>query len=185
VLASGGTLRKLLGTDGIEVLTNLTTLLDRSYAGELQISGSALLQAIANLAALVATKQTQISVANPIPSINFVYGLSDALNNAASTGPSAIADITGLTEALAGKQGSLSSSSTLQLSELTCSLLRPAAGQTLRLADADGIEQLGLSSSSALFLRQAIVPSLDCSGSIVCGGSALIGGPLYVGGGKI
>ena len=69
----------------------------------------------------------------------------------------------------------------MQLSELTCSRLKPAAGQTLRLADSDGVEQLGFSSSSALFLRQAIVPSLDCSGSIVCGGSALIGGPLYVG----
>ena len=100
----------------------------------------------------------------------------------ASTGPVAVADVTGLEAALSGKQANLSSSSTLQLSELTCSLLRPAAGQQLRLANAAGVEQLGLSDASALFLRQVIAPSLDCSGSILCGGSAVISGPLYVNG---
>ena len=84
LIASGGTLRKLLGQDGIDVAANLTSLPDGSYASEILISGSALLQAIANLTALVNQKQTLISVANPIPSIDFVYGLGEALTNAAS-----------------------------------------------------------------------------------------------------
>ncbi len=83
MIASGGTLRKLLGQDGIDVAANLTSLPDGSFASEILISGSSLLQAIANLAALISTKQTLISVANPIPSIDFVYGLGEALSNAA------------------------------------------------------------------------------------------------------
>ena len=58
-----------------------------------------------------------------------------ALNAAqASTGPVAIADVTGLTAALAAKQATLTSSSALQLSELTCARVKPATA-TLSLAD--------------------------------------------------
>jgi len=67
----------------------------------------------------------------------------------------------------------LTSSSTLQLSELTCSLLRPASGQTLRLADSGGTERLGLTSNSAVFSAPVSAPSLDCSGSVTCGSSLL------------
>ncbi len=91
----------------------------------------------------------------------------------ASTGASTIADVTGLQAALDSKNGLLTSSSTLQLSELTCSLLRPASGQTLRLADSGGTERLGLTSNSAVFSAPVSAPSLDCSGSVTCGSSLL------------
>ena len=60
-----------------------------------------------------------------------------------SIGPIAISDMTDLTAQLAAKQAVLSSSSVVALSQLTCSLLKPAAGQTLRLADSNSVERLG------------------------------------------
>jgi len=143
MLASGGTLRKLLGVDGIDIATNLTSLPDGSYAGELQISGSALLQAIANLTALVNQKQTMISVANPIPSFDFVYGLGEALTNAASQVVT-IDSIPNLATALANKQPLLGATSSAALAALTCSLIRAAVGQNLNLSDDAGTVLLGL-----------------------------------------
>ena len=75
----------------------------------------------------------------------------------------------------------MSSSSTLQLSELTCSLLRPASGQTLRLADSGGTERLGLA-STAVFSCPVSAPSIDVSGSAIIGSSMVLAGPLYLAG---
>ena len=72
-------------------------------------------------------------------------------NAAASTAAVTIDNVTGLTAALAAKQATLGSASTLQLSELTCPQLKPSTGQTLRLADSGGVERLGITSSSAVF----------------------------------
>ena len=106
----------------------------------------------------------------------------DALNNAASsTAPIGIADVTGLSSALAGKQAVLSAASSLQLESLQCSRLKAAAGQSLQLSDSAGVVQLGLAIDAATFLRTVSAPSLDVSGSILCSGSALFGGPLYIG----
>ena len=65
--------------------------------------------------------------------VNGVNVLNE-LTNSASTAPISIAYVTGLTAALAGKQALLSSTSTLQVSELTCSRVKPAS-TTLSLAD--------------------------------------------------
>ncbi len=66
----------------------------------------------------------------------------DALTNAAqsSTAPIAVADVTGLTVALARKQALLGANSTVQLSELTCSRVKPASS-TLSLADSGGVRR--------------------------------------------
>ena len=40
LIASGGSLRKLLGQDGIDVAANLTSLPDGSYASEILISAA-------------------------------------------------------------------------------------------------------------------------------------------------
>ena len=58
---------------------------------------------------------------------NILDALASA--GAASTAPVGIADVTGLTAALAGKQAVLSSASSLQLDNLTCPRLKPATGQ--------------------------------------------------------
>ena len=75
----------------------------------------------------------------------------------------------------------LGSTSTLQLSELTCSRVKPAS-QTLSLADSGGVERLGISASSAVFSCALSAPSLDVSGSAVIGSSLLLAGPLYLNG---
>ena len=84
--------------------------------------------------------------------VNGINVLNELTQNAAaSTAATSIDDVTGLTAALAAKQAVLGSTSTLQLSELTCSRLK-AASQTLSLADSGGVERLGISASSAVFL---------------------------------
>ncbi len=103
LLASGSTLRKLKGENGIDIATNITTLTDGSFSSELIISGSTLLEAIANLTTALANKQEVISAISPLPSIDYVFGLGEALTNAASTVVD-IASVTGLETALANKQ---------------------------------------------------------------------------------
>ena len=160
----------------------MTSLPDGSFASEILISGSPLLEAIANLAAVVANKQSLISVANPIPSINFVYGLGEALSNAASTVVT-IDSVPNLAETLANKQPLLGPRASVQLASLTCSLLKAtAAEQSLRLSDPNGLVLLTLDNAAATFLRSISAPSLDISGTLLCSQSAVIGGPLYVGG---
>ena len=99
----------------------------------------------------------------------------------ASTGGVEISNVTGLSDVLAGKQAALSSSSALQLSELTCAWVKPATA-ILSLADSNGVERLGISAGSAVFSAPVSAPSLDGGGSIVCGSSAFVLGPLYLGG---
>ena len=176
LIASGSTLRKVLGHDGIDVATNITIAPDDSMSSELRISGTALLEAIANVTTLLATKQDIISNISPLP-IDYVFGLGQALTSAVS-----VADVTGLPEALAGKQSVLSAESSLQLASLQCSLIKASAGQNLNLSDSGGTVLLGLASNAATFLRTVSMPSLDCSGSIMCSSCAVIHGPLYVGG---
>ena len=100
----------------------------------------------------------------------------DALANvgAASTAPVGVADVVGLTAALAAKQAVLSSASSLQLDNLTCSRLRPATGQNLQLSDAAGIVQLALSSNAATFLRTLSAPSIEISSSALVSGVLLL-----------
>ena len=121
LIASGSTLRKVLGHDGIDVATNITIAPDNSMSSELRISGTTLLEAIANLTTVVATKQDIISNISPLP-IDYVFGLGQALTSAVS-----VADVTGLPEALAGKQSVLSAESSLQLQSLQCSLIKAKA----------------------------------------------------------
>ena len=105
MVASGNTLRKLLGQDGIDVVTNMTTLPDGSFSSELFISGSTLLDSIANLTAALNTKQDVINTLNPLPT-DYVFGLQDAF--AAASIVVDIAGVTGLTDALAANQSVLS-----------------------------------------------------------------------------
>ena len=103
LVASGSTLRKLLGQDGIDVITQMTSMPDGSYSSELLISGSTLLDAIANLTSALAGKQDAISVISPLPSFDYVFGLGEALTSASQVVVD-IAGVTGLTDALAAKQ---------------------------------------------------------------------------------
>ena len=116
---------------------------------------------------------------------NILAALDELTQNAASTAPSAIGDVVGLSTALSGKQAVLGASSALQLDSLTCSRLKPATNQDLQLSDSAGVVQLGLSSNAATFLREVSAPSLNVTGSLLVGGSALITGPLYVNGTNI
>ena len=111
LIASGSTLRKVLGHDGINVATNITIAPDNSMSSELRISGTTLLEAIANLTTLLATKQDAISNISPLP-IDYVFGLGQALTTTSQVVVS-VADVTGLPEALAAKQGVLSAESSL------------------------------------------------------------------------
>ena len=86
--------------------------------------------------------------------------------------------------ALAGKQALLGANSTVQLSELTCSRVKPASS-TLSLANSDGVERLGISASSAVFSCAVSAPSLDVSGSVIVGSSMILAGPLYLNGTNI
>ena len=63
---------------------------------------------------------------------------------AASTAPIGVAQVTGLTEALAVKQSILSAASSLQLESLQCSLFKAKSGQPLNLSDSNGTVLLGL-----------------------------------------
>ena len=84
--------------------------------------------------------------------VNGVNVLSELTQNAAaSTAAMGIDNVTGLTAALAAKQASLGSTSTLQLSELTCSRVK-LASQTLSLADSGGVERLGSPPAARCFL---------------------------------
>ena len=80
--------------------------------------------------------------------VNGVNVLDQLTNAAASTAAISIGDVSGLSAALAQKQALLGSTSTLQLSELTCARIKPAS-TTLSLADSGGVERLGI---SAVFL---------------------------------
>ena len=114
--------------------------------------------------------------------VNGVNVLNELTQNAAaSMAATGIDAVTGLTAALAAKQAILGSTSTLQLSELACSRLKPAS-QTLSLADSGGVERLGISASSAVFSCAVSAPSLDVGGSVVLGSSLLLAGPLYLNG---
>ena len=106
-MASGSQLRKLKGENGIDIATNITSTPDGSSSSELLISGSALLDSIANLTAALNTKQDVINTLNPLPT-DYVFGLQDAF--AAASVVVDIAGVTGLTDALAAKQGVLSPS---------------------------------------------------------------------------
>ena len=60
--------------------------------------------------------------------VNGVNVLNELTQNAAaSTAAVGIDDVTGLSAALAAKQATIGSTSTLQLSELTCSRVKPAS----------------------------------------------------------
>ena len=78
-----------------------------------------MLEAIANLTAALAAKQDAISVVNPLPTIDFVYGLGDALSYAASTVVT-IDSVPNLAETLANEQNTLGPTASVQLASLTC-----------------------------------------------------------------
>ena len=75
----------------------------------------------------------------------------------------------------------LTSSSMLQLRELTCARVKPATA-TLSLADSNGVERLGISAGSAVFSAPVSAPSIDVAGSAVIGSSMILAGPLYLNG---
>ena len=183
LIASNNTLRKVLGHDGIDVATNITIAPDNSMSSELRISGTTLLEAIANLTAALANKQDAISNISPLP-IDYVFGLGQALTTASQVVVS-VADVTGLPEALAAKQGVLSAESSLKLASLQCSLIKAKSVRSLHLSDSGCTVLLGLAPDAATFLRGVSVLSLDVSGSLLCSGSAVIGGPLYLAGANI
>ena len=73
LVASGSTLRKLVGQDGIDVATNVTIAPDGNISSEILISGRTLIDSIAHLTAAVANKQNAISTISPLP-IDYVFG---------------------------------------------------------------------------------------------------------------
>ena len=111
-----------------------------------------------------ATVQGALSVSNNCSisgqlTVNGVNVLSSLNAAQSSTGPIAISDVSGLTAALSGKQATLGSTSTLQLSELTCARVKPATG-TLSLADFNGVERLGLATMAVFSCPVSALPSM-------------------------
>ena len=132
---------------------------------------------------LAAGKQDTISAENPLSSIELISGLESELSAAAAS-VVGISGVTGLEDALAGKQSVIGPESSLQCETLTCSLLKAVGLQnSIRLSDSANAVLLELRPDSSTFLTPVSVPSLESTGSSLCSSSAVIGGPLYVAGG--
>ena len=96
-----------------------------------------LLEHGAALGTLAAGKQDKLSAGNPLPSLSYVSGLEAALSAAAAS-VVGIDGVTGLTEALAGKQSVIGPGAAVECESLRCSLIRAKAAQSISLFTSDG-----------------------------------------------